>query len=188
MPVLLVLSLFSAVALGQHDPPPASTTTGKTKEVVIGEFKQYSHPSGWFTINIPSNWTINDQGDNNEAIVTFADPTKNGILVIRVWKSDNGATAEQRTKILSDFVNARLSSFPNFSARDRDKPDRSGGLFYKYDSVIDSQSYAMYVDSFIEKDGGKLAILGLIFPQEQYNAKKGATYRFVNSFRLSAAR
>jgi tetratricopeptide (TPR) repeat protein len=176
----------------QVSPPTASPSTGTTspstgtKEIIFGPPRTYEHKSGWFAMSIPENWNVTDKSSEDEVIVSFADPTENAIVVVRVYSQTSGFTQSQLGESLRTFVNERMGSSDGYTAGDlRPQKDGSIGLSFKYNQLLQGKNYQMFGDAFIEQHNGLVGVLALVMPQEQYDAKKKEAYDLLNSFRVT---
>lgn len=160
----------------------------KTQEVVFGSPQTYNHKSGWFSLNIPANWKVTDKSDESEVIVSIADPTENGIVVVRVYQPSRGYAQSELGGVLKSFLSERLATFDGFTMGElKSQRDGSTGLYFKYNSIVEGVSHKMFGDAFIEQHNGLVGVLALIMPQEQYETKQKAAYAMVNSFRVTGA-
>ena len=167
--------------------PQQTSPTQETKEIIFGEFKNYAHSSGWFSMSVPNNWTVADKSNGSELIITIMDPTENAVLVIRVWTRQTQMTQEEKDNILKGFLNNTMSKFLNFTMGEpKIQADGSTGIFFKYDSVVENKSYPMYGNSFIDQKGNLVGLINLIIPEDQYNKKKDSALKFINSFSLNS--
>lgn len=172
----------------QTKPPTQTetTTTPETQEVVFGAFKSYTHSSGWFSMSVPGNWTINDKSVENELIISLADPTGNAVFIVRVWLRQSRMTEDEMTSLLRKFLTDRMSDFQNFSMGDpKTQKDGSIGMYFKYDAVVNMKAYPMYGDTFIEQKGRMVGLSSFIMPKDQYDKKKDDTYKMINSVRIN---
>lgn len=157
----------------------------QTKDVVFGPFKAYNHRSGWFTMDLPTNWSIKDASKNNEVILSISDPSVNAALSVHVWEQSTPLEGGP-AKYLKDYLNQTLSSFKNFSQGEpKIQKDGSTGIYFKWDEPISSGTVRMWGDAFIEQRGGLVGMVVFLIPEEQYQKKKDQAYRLVNSFGLT---
>jgi len=185
-PFVIFAAIISLIFLAGSAPAAHVAGQQKTQEVVFGAPRTYNHKSGWFSLSMPGNWNVTDKSADGEVIVSIADPTENGILVIRVYKPSKGYTQAELGELLKSFLNERMGSFDGFTMGElKSQRDGSLGLYFKYNSVVDGVTYKMYGDTFIEQHNGLIGVAALIMPQEQYEAKQKAAYEMVNSFRVT---
>ena len=158
----------------------------QTKEVVFGPFRTYDHKSGWFSVVMPGNWNVNDKSDQKEVIVSIADPTENAVVVVRVYQPARGYTSSELGEMLKAFLNERMGSFDGFTMAEL-KPQRDGvlGITFKYNSLIEGANYKMYGNTLIEQYNGRIGLVTMIIPQDQYEAKQKSANELMNSFRLT---
>lgn len=186
--ITVIVTCGTAAQTPATGTPPNIAGTKKTNEIVFGPSRVYNHKSGWFSLSAPGNWSITDKSDDSEVVVSLADPTENGILVVRIYRPGKQYSPAELGALLKAFLNERLGSFDGFSmGEQKSQRDGSLGLYFKYDSVVQGVTYKMNGDAFIEQHNGLIAVLTLIMPQDQYEQKKKAAYEMVNSFRLTGS-
>ncbi len=167
-----IISTFAATALIVAALPALPALAQGTQPIKMGEIVTFEHESNWFKIDIPDNWKSTDNSTpNEEAIVTFTDPTGNAAIVVDVFPFDKEATQEDMGQFLSTFINDKFESYPNFSAFDpKNFGDNGASLGFSYDQKVGKQSYTMYGDSFIElHDGKMMSIMTVLLPKDQYH-------------------
>lgn len=175
-------------ATGAPLPPPKTAPPSKqeTLDIVFGAFKTYRHPSGWFSMSVPENWTITEKSVEDEYIISIMDPTENAAFVGRVWSSQDTMTADVLEDILTVFLNDSLGDFKNFTLGDPIQKSGKVGITFKYDSVVDGKSYPMIGESFIEQNGRIFGLTNFILPKDQYDKKKDAVNKMINSIKISS--
>jgi hypothetical protein len=184
--LLAISALTLLVIFVAGSNPAAQVTAQQTKEVVFGPILNYTHKSGWFSLAIPGNWKITDNSAEGEVIVSFIDPTENGVVVARAYRPSRGYTQTELGEMLKAFLSERLGKFDSFTMGElKSQRDGSFGLYFKYISVVNDAKYNMYGDAFIEQHNGLIGVITLIMPQDQYEAKQKAAYGMVNSFRVT---
>lgn len=172
----------------QSVPPNSVFVQKMTQEIIFGTPQTYTHKSGWFSMSVPSNWKVTDKSDALEVILSIADPTENGIMVIRVYQPGKEYSRTELEALVKGFLNERMGSFEGFSMGEtKSQNDGSLGIYFKYDSKVENVTYKMNGDTFVEQHNGLVSVLTLIMPQDQYEAKQKAAYEMVNSFRLKGA-
>lgn len=174
-------------AAGEPVTPPKTQRKFKqeTLEIVFGAFKNYAHPSGWFSMSVPENWIITENSVEDEYIISITDPTENAAFVSRVWSSQDQLTADVLENILTTFLNDSLSDFKNFSLGNPTRTNGRIGISFKYDSVIDNDSYPMIGESFIEQNGRIVGLTNIIIPKDQSVKKRDLVNKLINSIKIN---
>ena len=182
------LATVSLAFISGSAPAALLAAPQETQAIIFDAPQTYNHKSGWFKIAMPGNWKVTDKSAEGEVIVSLADPTENGIVVVRVSAPRTGYTQAQLAELLKSYVSERLGSFDGFMMGEK-KSQRDGSLalYFKYNSIIDGKSYKMYGDAFIEQHNGLIGVLALIMPQDQYDLKQKAAFEMVNSFRVTGS-
>lgn len=186
--VFCLFAVFSGIyAQGSAGdaPKPQSPTTEETLEVVFGTFKNYKHSSGWFSMNVPENWTISEKSVEGEYIISVTDPTENAAYVVRVWSSQEQMSDVELEDLLKLFLNDSLSSFLNFKLGNAAQKNGRVAINFTYDSEINEKSYPMVGDSFIAQNGSIVGVWNLLMPKEQYNKKKNVVNKMLDSIKIT---
>jgi hypothetical protein len=80
-------------------PRPSPTTAGQSGQlalVEIGSLKTYDHPSGVFKIDVPNNWTLQDNSSREELLLIWTDPTGNGAILVNIFEDSRSYSDSQR--------------------------------------------------------------------------------------------
>lgn len=194
--ILAIAACFGFAGLktawAQHSETPVATQTPSpeislaTKEIVFGDPKSYTHPNGWFSVSLPGNWDVSNKSQGNEAMISVMDPTHNAVLIVRAWTGESQKSQDDLTKMLHDFLNRAMSTFPKFTMGEpKIQKDGSVGLYFKFEQELEGKLFPMYGDSFIEQHGKLVGLTFLVMPKEQYDRKQDSAYKVVNSLRLN---
>lgn len=143
-----------------------------TQPIQIGKLSTFEHDSGWFSIDMPANWKSTDSSKKDEeAIVTFTDPTGNAAVVVDVFPFDKEITQQEMGEFLNTFINDKFQEYPKFSASEpKDFGDNGALLGFSYDQKVGKQTFTMYGDSFIQvHDGRMMSIMTMLLPKDQYD-------------------
>lgn len=184
MPFLALIALCicsaSATLSAQQTSPPE-----KTRDIVFGEFKPYTHATRWFSMIVPANWTVKEKTVDSEVIVSLIDPTENGVFVIRVWKSETRMTEKQKADAVKLFLDETMSKFPKFS---KTEPKAQGDgvvtASFVYDSVVQNKTFPMSGYTSIVDKGNLAGFINLILPTDQHAQKIESARKMISSFRL----
>jgi hypothetical protein len=175
----------AAATVTTSAPIPTNAAQQATREIIFGNLKPYNHKSGWFGVSFPENWTINDKSTPDEAVLLVADPTENGVVVIRVYASKDYPQPELGT-VLKNFVHDKMSALENFTIGDpTPQKDGTSNVVFHYSQPQDGQEIRMYGEGFIQQRNGFLGIIVLLLPQEQYDAKSKSAYEITDSFHVT---
>jgi hypothetical protein len=158
---------------------------GPSTEVVFGKLKAFDHKSGWFSISLPENWTINDAGNADEAIVQVSDPTKNAALILRASPSKALSQPEMGVAV-KKYVQDMLGTVPNFTIGDpTGVEDGSVGVVFHFTQSTNNQTFKMYGLAVMKQNNGIRGLLLFVLPQDQYDAKSSAAYEMIGTFRVT---
>ena len=185
----LAVATPSQLVLAQGQKPPTSTPVPKSKWVTqpikFGKLKLYEYSTGWFDIKVPDNWTEEDNSKDNEAIVSFTDPTQNAAVVVDVYPNDAELTKAEMGKQLDAYIQSSYKKLTKFRSN---KPEvlkdlNGAGEVFLYQAKLDNgKSVTMYGDTYLEQhDNTLMTLVVLITPEEQYQTIKKQAYEIVNS-------
>jgi hypothetical protein len=174
----------TAVVLGDDS---TTTNDGMLETVVIASLETYTHDTGLFSIDVPSNWTITDNSTAEEAILVWSDPSENGALIVDVFEDENSYSAEELVEILRTFLNDSFSSEPEFSI---DEPvaqeDGSQLIVWGYTATASNNIQAELLgNSFIEQRGNKVSLLTALLPADQFDVLQADAETILNSYSLN---
>jgi hypothetical protein len=176
--ILHILTLVLIAVAG------VSAQAQKTRDVVFGKFEPYNHSSNLFLLQLPANWSVKDSSRNGEVILSIADPSENAGVSVHVWQQDKPLVGGP-AQYLKNYLNDSLGTLTNFTQGEpRVQKDGSTGIYFKWDEAMKSETVKMWGDAFIEQRGNVVGMIVLLLPEEQYQQKKEAAYRLVNSFGL----
>lgn len=163
-----------------------SSTNGELAAVEIGDLETYAHPSGVFSIDVPANWTLQDNSKPDELILVWTDPTRNGGVIVDIFEDDSPYSAEQLTDLLNSFLENSFGSQDDFSA---DEPvtqsDDSILIAWSYTAQADNDVQAELLgNSFVEQRGNKVSILTTLVPRDQFEDLREETDGIINTYRI----
>ena len=196
---LIALALVLALAACGGNTPAAaptaeptaeggtSTTLGEIQLVEFGNLQTYTHSSGVFSIEIPENWTLQNNDKPDEIIHVWTDPTRNGGVIVDIFENDTVYTSEQLTDILRTFLENSFGSQTDFTV-DEDPTEQSDGsvlLAWSYLAKADNDiDVDLLGNSFIEQRENKVSILTTLVPSEQYEQTKEFTDEIINTYSI----
>ncbi|WP_299413779.1 protein kinase [Acaryochloris sp. IP29b_bin.148] len=170
--------------------PSPSPFTGRRrfKSVEIENLETYTHQSNVFSLLVPDGWKSKDNSKPGEVIVLWTDPTGNGGLVADVFDVNNNPNQDELTKLLQDFLKKSFAKEPDFFLREP-KPQKDGSVLliwgYTAQSKTSSNINAKLLgNSFIERQGKRVAILSFIVPDEQFKELEKPLNRIINNYKI----
>ncbi|RMD77234.1 MAG: hypothetical protein D6823_07305, partial [Chloroflexi bacterium] len=142
--------------------PTATAVLGSQISLVdIGPLETYRHPSGVFQIDVPNNWTRQDNSSDTELQLVWVDPTGNGAIIVVLAESSRTLSDKELADILTSYLNDRFGNQPDFSAEDP-RPQRDGSqlIVWSYTATADNNVRGTLLgNSFVEQRGNKVSIL-----------------------------
>lgn len=169
--------------------PTTATASNQLALVDIGPLKTYTHPSGVFRLDIPNNWTLQDNSSADELLLIWTDPTGNGAILVNIFEDRRSYTDNELVRLLNNFLIDRFGSQPDFTYEDpRPQSDGSQLVVWSYTATADNNIKATLLgNSFVEQRGNKISILTTLVPQEQFETLVSQTDKIINTYRIDAA-
>jgi hypothetical protein len=159
-----------------------------TKPIVFGKPKAYEHESGWFKLDIPSNWTAKDSSKDDEQIVTFSDPTGNAAIVVDIFTSEKTMADADMSALTTKFIREKFSSYKKFSIS-KAQVVRKGliSLKFGYQQPLGTKSIPMSGESFMRNHEDALyALVTYLVPTEQAEKAKPKIYEVIDTLEVDA--
>lgn len=180
-PVALPTAEPTAVAIR---PTAVAAAPGEVLMVEFGSLRTYSHPSGVFEIDIPENWSLQDNSKPDEIILVWTDPTQNGGVIVDIFEDETVYSEEELTDILRAFLDNSFGSQPDFDVDDPvTQNDGSILLVWTYLATADNDTEVPLLgNSFIEQRGNKISILTTLIPDDQFDDLVDNTDEIINTY------
>lgn len=176
-------------ATPRPSPTVVSTQSGQLALVDIGPLKTYRHASGVFRIDIPNNWTLQDNSSPDELLLIWTDPTGNGAILVNIFEDSRSFTDSQLVDLLNTFLEDRFGNQPDFFYEDpRPQNDGSQLVVWSYTATVDNNIKAtMLGNSFVEQRGNKISILTTLVPDEQFDTLRSQTDNIINTYAIDSS-
>lgn len=171
----------------------AEDTAGSSDDlavVEIDELETYTYPTGLFSIDVPSNWDVTDESEEDLVRVSFIDPFQNAALFVIVipMVDDTPLTEEELTELLVLDVESTFGSEPGYEEFEPETfSDGSVGLVFGYLSAVDGQEFPYTGNSFIQQDGSYATLMYTIVPDEQFDGLVDDLDTVINSIVVDPA-
>lgn len=176
-------------ATPRPSPTVASTQSSQLALVDIGPLKTYRHASGVFRIDVPNNWTLQDNSSPDELLLIWTDPTGNGAILVNIFENSRSFTDSQLVDLLNTFLEDRFGNQPDFLYEDpRPQNDGSQLVVWSYTATVDNNIKAtMLGNSFVEQRGNKISILTTLVPEEQFDTLRSQTDNIINTYAIDSS-
>jgi hypothetical protein len=162
----------------------ADTSGGKLPTVDIGELETYSYKTGLFSIDVPKNWSLQDNSKPGEAILLWSEPSGNATIVVDLFEKKDKQTSEELTQFLKDFLNKTFGKEDKFTIDDpKTQKDGSVLLVWSYTDKTRGD-VSVLGNSFIEQRGDKISILSTVVPEEQFDQLLDKTNEIIQSYSI----
>lgn len=167
----------------------STTADGELAPVEIGSLQTYQHPSGVFSIDVPENWSLQDNSQPDELILVWTDPTRNSGVIVDIFEDDTVYTSDQLTELLTNYLQNSFGSQPDFSADDPvPQSDDSILIVWSYTASADNNVQAQLLgNSFVEQRENKVSILTTLVPRAQFEDLREETDGIINTYRINPA-
>jgi len=162
----------------------ADDNGGQSQNVEIGDLETYNYKTGLFTIDVPSNWSLQDNSKSGEAIVLWSEPNGNATVVVDIFEKQEKQTSDELTSFLKDFLTKTFGNEDQFSIDDP-SPQKDGSVLLVW-TYNDKQRGDLSVlgNSFIEQRGDKISILSTVVPEQQFDALLDKTNKIIQSYTI----
>lgn len=176
-------------ATPRPSPTPAAGQSDQLALVDIGPLETYRHASGVFQLDVPNNWTLQDNSSSDELLLIWTDPSGNGAILVNIFEDSRSFTDSQLVDLLNAFLEDRFSNQPDFLYEDpRPQSDGSQLVVWSYTATADNNIKAtMLGNSFIEQRGNKISILTTLVPDEQFETLRTKTDEIINTYRIDSS-
>src|SRR5262249_17218627 len=121
---------------------------GQLPNVEIGALETYNYKNGLFTIDVPTNWTVQDNSKPGEAIVLWSEPSGNATVVVDIFEKKEKQTSDELTNFLKDFLTKTFGHEDQFTIDDP-SPQKDGSV--------------LLVWTYNDKQRGDVSVLGNSF-------------------------
>lgn len=174
-------------ATPRPSPTAASTQSGQLALVDIGPLETYRHASGVFRIDVPNNWTLQDNSSSDELLLIWTDPTGNGAILVNIFEDSRSFTDSQLVDLLNTFLEDRFGNQPDFLYEDpRPQNDGSQLVVWSYTATAGNNIQATLLgNSFVEQRGNKISILTTLVPDEQFETLRSQTDEIINTYSIN---
>jgi len=162
----------------------ADDSGAQLQDVQIGALETYNYTTGLFSIDVPQNWSVQDNSKPGEAILLWSEPNGNATVVVDIFEQKDEQTTDQLTTFLKDFLNKTFGNEDQFNIDDpKTQKDGSVLLVWTYN---DKQRGGASVlgNSFIEQRGDKVSILSTIVPEAQFDNLVDKTNAIIQSYSI----
>jgi hypothetical protein len=169
-----------------NDTPTSAAGDGQLQPVDIGDLKTYSHDSGVFQIDIPTNWTLQDNSKPGELILVWTDPTRNGAAIVDLYEDASTLSKDDLTSALQKYLQNSFGNQPDFSMEDpTDQSDGSVLIVWTYTATADNGVKAdLLGNTFIEQRGNKVSLLSTLVPSDQFDSLVDKTNEIINAYKI----
>ncbi len=189
-----VSEVFSSVDSGLEtsslEAPPFTkqgnntSSTQQLAPVLINDLAPYTHPSGLFAINTPTNWTTSDSSFQDEIIINFSDPYNNGGIVVDIFEDDS-MTDQELANTLTFFTKDSFQNMPAFAIEEPIiSPTGGVWLTFSYNSEVQGTHHPMIGRSFISRTNNKVTLISYLVPAQQFAELTPAFENIISSYQL----
>jgi len=178
--ILLVRRGLARSPSDRYDPD-----TGEFDRAVIEQTNPYTHPSGLFSLDIPQNWELTDRSQPGEVVLLWFDPTENASIWVNIFDAPPEELPMGLEEVLQFFLQRTFGDRPNFAM---ERPvvgdDGSARVTWGYTKMGEDASGWWQANSFIERQGDKIAILHVFTVGSQFSELAPQMTQMVNSYRI----
>ncbi|HZT34603.1 MAG TPA: hypothetical protein VFA15_01685, partial [Nitrososphaera sp.] len=157
---------------------------GQSLTVDMGELQTYNYKTGLFSIDVPKNWSEQDNSKPGEAILLWSEPSGNATVVVDIFQEKTKQNSDELTKFLKDFLTKTFGKEDKFTIDDP-SPQKDGSvlLVWSYNDKTRGDA-SVLGNSFIEQHGDKVSILSTVVPEDQFDTLLDKTNQIIQSYSI----
>ena len=162
-----------AAVLGSYrfggQPVPPSLRSSALIAIQMQPLQPYTHTADLFRIDVPAQWTIDNQSSPGRAFVSWAAPSQNGWLLVQVLRDDSQRSQKELTKVLTGVISDALGSQLAFAfAPPALQPDDRSTVTWRYQAQADNQvTITMQGTGVVMQRGALIGIIVANLPANQ---------------------
>lgn len=126
----------------------------------------YVDDTGWFSLDVPARWTIEDESNDFARMIRIMDPIHSATLFVRTQALHASVDLKQSDTLLRAVIGMRFAGGKGL-IRGGVHSAKDGGrtMQFSYDAVVESRTVAFRGESVIRKHGNEyLSILAFAAP------------------------
>lgn len=168
--VASLLDLQSAAALTGRPPISAPPTKNTATWTDFGPLRAYVDSTGWFSMDVPAGWTIQDESNDFARMVRIMDPIHSATLFVRTQMLDANVDLRQRDMLLRAVIGMRFSGGKALLRSAIHAASDSGRTMpFSYVSIAGNRTQPMRGESMIRVHGkAYLSILAFTAPADVF--------------------
>jgi len=169
--------------------PTEASGGPKTEKVDMTDLQTYTYKTNIFSIDIPASWSSEDKSTPTEVLVRFSDKGENGVVLVDLFEATGEKTADELTKMLSDYLDTTYSKQEKFS-QDTPKPQTDGSILivWGYDTKVSTgATIRLLGNSFIEQRDNLISVETIALPDEQFDSLKEPINTILNSYKIDTS-
>jgi hypothetical protein len=186
-PTVAATTAITATAAITSTTAITTTSSAQLPPIVIGTLATYKHTSGVFQIDVPQNWTLQDQSKADELTLSWFDPDGNAGLIVDIFESTKTNTPDDLSTAVTGFIKKTFSSKPDFFI-DKPTPQTDGSVLLAWGftaSASNGVKAKLLGNTFTEQRGNKISILTTLVPADQFDSLKDQTNKIINTYKIS---
>lgn len=163
-----------AFAFGQHSaaaatgrlPIAAAPTKNAASWTDFGPLREYVDDTGWFSLDVPARWTIQDESNDFARMIRIMDPIHGSTLFVRTQMLDGGVDLKHSDMLLRAVIGMRFAGSKTL-VRNAVRVASDGGrtMQFSYDAVTENPTQSFRGESVIRVHGkAYLSILAFAAP------------------------
>lgn len=163
--------------------------TAPTTPIDVGELRNYTHPDGMFSVNVPNNWNLEDRSDDDMTLINFVAPQENGLISVMVIPAEGPRrTTGELGSLLQQSIQQGFAERGDVVVHEPElQPDGSVRVSFTYDERIDDTMVSLLGNSFIQQDADLVSILWVIVPEDQFADLQETTNAIINSYQVHSS-
>ncbi len=164
--VVFAIDLQSAAAVTGGPPVTAPPTKNAASWTDFGPMHAYVDGTGWFSLDVPARWSIQDESNDFSRMIRIMDPIHGATLFVRTQVLDANVDVKQSDSLLRAVIGMRFAGGKGL-VRNGVHSSKDGGrtMQFSYDAVVENRTVAFRGESVIREHGNAyLSILAFAAP------------------------
>jgi hypothetical protein len=171
---------------------PVATSQLPESEIVaveVDRLQPFQHSTGVFSIEVPSNWKVDDSSEPGVAIVLWMDPAENGLLGVGVFEQEIQLPDRELAKLLQNFVQDAAKSEQELVINvPQQQPDGSTSITGTFTSIASNGArIRMTFNSLIEQKADKIGMMIMALPESAVERLTPVLNQILQSYQLNPA-
>jgi serine/threonine-protein kinase len=173
-------------------PPSLSSPTSTNNQLLkveIDQLETFTYPSGLFSLDVPTGWSLQDKSKSREAFVVWTDKNLNAMLSVDLFATQRELTQDELINVVQTLLIHSFQSQQDFNVEPpQTQEDKSVRITWGYTAVATNGTKIKVMgNSFIGKlrESNKISIFSYLVPVDQWSELQAPMNQILNSYRIN---